>query len=114
MLSIIWSFLDGMQAGVRVGSTVTDNFKVRNGLRQGCTIAPVLFNVYFNAREEKLVCLFYINHGRRLVEDRTAKSRLLKVLVTESQFADDLVMYNVARAALVWAGKISKLFWLKC
>ena len=26
MLSIIRSFHDGMQAGVRVGSTVTDNF----------------------------------------------------------------------------------------
>ena len=49
MLSIIRSFHDGMQAGVRVGSTVTDNFEVRNGLRQGCTMAPVLFNVYFNA-----------------------------------------------------------------
>ena len=32
-----------------MGSTVTDNFEVRNGLRQGCTMAPVLFNVYFNA-----------------------------------------------------------------
>ena len=38
-----------MQAGVRVGSTVTDSFEVQNGLRQGCTMAPVLFNVYFNA-----------------------------------------------------------------
>ena len=30
-LSIIQSFHDGKQAGVRVGSTVTDNFKFRNG-----------------------------------------------------------------------------------
>ena len=31
-------------------------------------------------------------HGRKLVGDRTAKSRLLKVQMTESQFADDLAL----------------------
>ena len=48
MLSIIRSFYDKMQGGVRMENTVTDNFEVRNGLRQGFTMAPVLFNVYFN------------------------------------------------------------------
>ena len=112
MLSIIRSFHDGMQAGVRVGGTVTDSFEVRNGLRQGCTMAPVLFNVYFNAMVgmwrgqsgEAGVPILY-RHGRRLVGDRTAKSRLLKVHVTESQFADDLAMYTVTREALVSASK---------
>ena len=96
-----------MQAGVRVGSTVTDNFEVRNGLRQGCTMAPVLFNVFFNAMvawwcsqsgEAGMPILY--QHGRKLVGNRTAKSRLLKVHVTESQFADDLAMYTVTCAAL--------------
>jgi len=32
-------------------------------------------------------------HGRRLVGDRTAKSSLERVKVTESQFADDLALY---------------------
>ena len=45
MLSIIRSFHEGMQAGVRVGSAVTNCFEVRNGLRQGCTMAPTLFNI---------------------------------------------------------------------
>ena len=83
MLSIIRSFHDGMEAGVRVGSTVTDNFEVQNGLRQGCKMAPVLFNVYFNAKVarwcnqtgEADVPILY-HHGRKLVRDRTAKSRL--------------------------------------
>ena len=44
-------------------------------------------------------------HSRKLVEDRTAKSRLLKVHVTESQFADDLAMYTVTCAAFVSAGE---------
>ena len=38
-------------------------------------------------------------HSRKLVGDRTAKSRLLKVQVTESQFADDLALYAVTRTA---------------
>ena len=50
MLDIIRSFHEGMYAGVRVGSTVSDRIEVRNGLRQRCTMAPTLFNIYFNAR----------------------------------------------------------------
>ena len=89
-------------------------------------MAPVLLNVYFNdmvawwhsQSGEADVPILY-QHGRKLVGDRTAKSRLLKVLVTESQFIDDLAVHTVTRAALVLAGKrfvsrISKLFWLNC
>ena len=90
-------------------NTVTDNFKVRNGLRQGFTMASVLFNVYFNGMVarwgsqsgEAGIPILY-QHGRKLVGDRTAKSRLLKVLVTESHV---LAMQTVTRAALVLAGK---------
>ena len=49
MLNVVKSFHEGMHAEVRVGSTVTDRFEVRNGLRQGCTLAPTLFNIYFSA-----------------------------------------------------------------
>ena len=45
----IKSFHEGMHAEVRVGLTVTDRFEVRNGLWQGCTLAPTLFNIYFSA-----------------------------------------------------------------
>ena len=49
MLNVVKSFYEGMHAEVRVGSTVTDRFEVQNGLRQGCTLAPTLFNIYFSA-----------------------------------------------------------------
>lgn len=45
MLSIIQSFHDGMQAEVRVGEIATDRIRVHNGLRQGCTLVPSLFNI---------------------------------------------------------------------
>ena len=38
---------DGMQAEVMVDGKTTLEFDVCNGLRQGCVIAPTLFNLYF-------------------------------------------------------------------
>ena len=75
-------------------------------------MAPVLFNIYFNAMVgmwrgqsgEAGVPILY-QYGRKLVGDTTAKSRLLKVHVTESDLADDLAMYTVIREALVLASK---------
>ena len=49
ILSLIRSCHDGMTAVVRVRDGTTDSISVRNGLRQGCTMAPVLFNLYFAA-----------------------------------------------------------------
>ena len=47
LLAIIASFHDGMTAQVRVGTTSTEKIDVKNGLRQGCSMAPVLFNLFF-------------------------------------------------------------------
>jgi len=49
MLSMIRSCHDGMTAVVRVSDGTTDSISVRNGLRQGCTMATVLFYLYFAA-----------------------------------------------------------------
>ena len=96
-----------MHAEVRVGSTVTDRFEVWNGLRQGCTLAPTLFNIYFSAMVADWrnrsggagVSVLY-KHGRKLVGDRTAKFRLSEMRVTESQFADDVALYATSRIVL--------------
>ena len=91
-----------------MGSLLSDSFEVRNGLRQGCTLAPTLFNIYFSAvvgrwRNDCVeggVDVFF-RHGRKLVGDRTAKSRLSVVRVSESQFADDVALYAETRDSLV-------------
>ncbi len=62
------SLYQGIQADVRVGSSLSGSFEVKNGLRQGCTLVPTLFNIYFSA-----------------VGDRTAKSRLNLVRVSDGQ-----------------------------
>jgi len=105
MLSLIRSLHDGMQAVIRSGNGTTDSISVTNGLRQGCTLAPSLFNLYFSAvvtswRRKCPVAGVTVRykHGRKLVGDRTAKSRLQEVRVTESQFADDVAIYATSRA----------------
>ena len=110
MLNIIQSFHEGMQAEVSVKDMTTDTIEVMNGLRQGCTLAPTLFNVYYSAvvADWRNRCLvagvdMRFRHGRKLVGDRTAKSRLSTVKIFESQFADDTAIYTTSRDAIVSA-----------
>ena len=75
-------------------------------------MAPTLFNVYFNTMVsvwcEKCgqigVPVLY-KYGRKLVGDHTVKSRLLRVRISESQFADDLALYAVDHAMFESAGR---------
>ena len=87
MLNVVKSFHEGMHAEVRVGSTVTDRF-----------------DIYFSAmgadwrnRSSGAGVSVLYKHGRKLVGDRTAKSRLSEMRVTESQFADDVALYATSR-----------------
>ena len=49
MISIIQSFHEGMSVKVIVGQEFIESFDVCNGLHQCCTMAPVLFSLYFGA-----------------------------------------------------------------
>ena len=50
MLAIIRQFHDGMQACVRLDDgECSDKFDVGQGLRQGCVLTPLLFNMFFTA-----------------------------------------------------------------
>jgi hypothetical protein len=107
MLSIIKFFHEGMHATVKAGTMISQDIEVHNGLRQGCPLAPSLFNLYFFAMvanwrdccSQAGVNVLY-KHGRKLVSDRTAKSKLNRTKITESQFADDAAVYTTTRNAL--------------
>ena len=80
MSNVVKLFHEGMRAEVRVGTAITDSFEVKNGLSQGCTLPPTLFNIYLGAMVASWraqcspagVSLRFKN-SRRLVRDRTAK-----------------------------------------
>ena len=73
-----------MSTKVIVGQEFTESIGVYNRLHQGCTMAPVLFSLYFGAvvHDGRSKCLiagvkFKYKLSRKLVEDSTAKSQLL-------------------------------------
>ena len=50
MLSIIRQFHDGMRGRVRTDDgEYSEWFSIGQGLRQGCVLAPLLFNIFFTA-----------------------------------------------------------------
>ena len=52
-VALVKSFHTDMLASVRVAGGCTDPISVQNGLRQGCVMAPVLFNLYFGLVMER-------------------------------------------------------------
>ena len=97
MLSVIQLLHDSMQAKVRAEGEQTDTIKVNKGLHQGCTLAPVLFNIYYSAVvaqwRSSCPCARH-RSGQKLVGDRTAMFRLLHSVITETQFADDAAIFT--------------------
>ena len=68
MLAAIRNFHDGMRAHVRMdGGILSDRFEVLQGLRQGCNLAPLLFNLFFAAM--LLVCVDEFAADARVMED---------------------------------------------
>ena len=48
LLALIQSFHQGMQARDQFDDDISDSFPIRQGVKQGCVLAPTLFGLYFS------------------------------------------------------------------
>ena len=123
-ISMIRLFHDGMTGQALSNGNVTEAFAISNGVKQGCVLAPVLFNVFFTCMLSHTVRDLekgvYIHYGfdgslfdlRRL----NAKTKSLQSLLQEVLFADNsaLVAHTESDLQLMLDrfSRASKLFGL--
>ena len=119
MVKMVRSLHEGMKAEVRVGEKKSGSIKVNNGLRQGCTLAPTLFNIYFSmvisdwrARCKQLGLAMATRNTKSLKSFRP-NGCSKELLITELMFADDAAavvrtregLEEVARLLVAVAGE---------
>ncbi len=105
MVNIIASFHNGMKAKIRLDGMMLEEFKVSNGLRQGCCMAPVLFNLFSCLMVERwLVRLedvegvgvdLHFKYDEKLFRRYTRNAQVR--MLTECLFADDGALLATSR-----------------
>ena len=88
---------------VRFGSLLGEEFRTKLGLRQGCVLAPILFNLYLESimgRASKDMCGVEVSVSM----PRCGREESImpgSVVVSESRFADDMTICEGSREAAV-------------
>ena len=105
LIKLIKSFHCNMQAQIRLNDTLIDPIDVNNGLRQGCSMAPVLFNLYsclvierWNSRVSSLEdtgMYLRCKLDKKLFRRYTRNADTLRL--GECQFADDAALLATTR-----------------
>lgn len=109
MIKLIRSFHDGMSAELKInGELLEGEISVTNGLRQGCTMALTLFNLFFNLVMEmwRNLCsedgmsILYDANGH-LVGSRSKKYNT--ATWCEMKFADDTAIASTSKYKITHA-----------
>ena len=110
LVRLVESFHEGTGVRVRVGDGHSDLVQVRNGLRQGCVMAPVLFTLYAFvvvldwsdrvSSEPDVGFAFSFKHGGRIPSSLLPHGCKIAGILTkirELQFADDLCLVAISQ-----------------
>ena len=106
MIDLVRSFHQGMKAKIRLEEEEMEEIEVNVGLRQGCCMAPALFNLYscllvdqWTARmrdvEDARIVLRH-KEDRKLFRRYTRNAEVSQL--SECQFADDVALLATSRA----------------
>ena len=117
VVMLIRSFHEGMKAQVRVSGDLSEDIDVDNGLRQGCSMAPTLFNLYACLVAERWservagaegvgIVLKYKMDGKLF---RRYTRNACETKITECQFADDAgILATTREGAELAMGEFSR------
>jgi len=100
IVSLIRSFHDNMQAHIQEDMETSEPFPVKNGVKQGCVLAPTLFSIVFSAMLHDAFSDcdrgIYIQHradgGLFNLRRFQAKSTVSATLLREFLFVDDCAL----------------------
>ena len=102
VVRLVKSFHEYMSATLRIhGESLEGEIAVTGGLRQGCTMAPTLFNLFFNLVveawhwecREVVVTVLYSADGHLI----GSRSKMEQTSWSELQFADDMAVVTTSR-----------------
>ena len=101
-LNMIRQFHDGMEASVIEQGSMSEKFSISNGVKQGCTMAPTLFAIYFAAmlrdafEDTDIGVYLQFRTSGQLFNLRRFQSRtkVFTVLIQELLFADDCGLFT--------------------
>ena len=102
LLSLIMSFHNNMKGTVVFNGESSEPFSILSGVKQGCVLAPVLFNIYFSVllnyafRNSTDGVPFQSRTDGGLLNIRRfgAKTKLHHLLIRELLFADDAALVS--------------------
>ena len=109
-VSILRQYHEGMETRVAVGGGESAPFKVKVGVKQGCVIAPVLFNLYIMSvvlllqrdMQEYVKIQLRYRFDRSLFDLRKLQARIKSSAATilELQYADDCALVTYSQQAM--------------
>lgn len=91
-VDILRQFNDGMEATVVAGGGETPSFSMRNGVRQGCVLAPALFALF-----SLFLAAVLLTAGFEAVQGvPLVRTKVRRVNVRDLLYADDAVLVAVS------------------